>query len=144
MNHEEKLLYIENASNQKLFYHFTPASIVSNFVPLIVILHNDDISEIVNFEYKMWNILTPLRNLDDKENSFFEEDLLQKLITDIAQEYECEDHIYLYGSSIGGYEAILQGIKCQANAVTIDFCPESGDEHYQLKKVLDMFERMVP
>lgn len=122
----EDLLYIEDDNKRKLFYRFTPAAIVSNFVPLVVILHGEDYAEAPHFEYKMWNVLTPLDNLGyenkgsfwlGEKGDFFVKDLLQKLIHEIAEEYECEDHIYLYGSGMGGYGAILHGILCKANAV---------------------------
>ena len=122
----EDLLYIEDDNKRKLFYCFTPAAIASNFVPLIVILHEEGRAEATNFEHKMWNVLTPLDNFGyenrgscwlGKKGDFFVKDLLQKLIHEIAEEYECEDHIYLYGSSMGGYGAILHGILCKANAV---------------------------
>jgi len=125
MNNED-LLYIEDANNRKLFYRFTPAAFASNFVPLVVILDEKEKAEALNFEYKMWNVLTPIDDfghensgacwLGDKED-FFVKDLLQKLIEKIADEYECEDHIYLYGNSAGAYGAILHGILCKANAV---------------------------
>lgn len=125
------LLYIEDAHNRKLFYRFTPAAVVSNFVPLVVIL-DEEKADTSNFEYKMWNILTPLNNFgnDNKE-------LLQKLIKQISEEYECEEHIYLYG----GHEAILHGILCKANAVYAHTPGE--DENHRLKEVLNFFERVA-
>ena len=120
------LLYIEDDNKRKLFYRFTPAAIASNFVPLVVILHEEGSAEVTHFEHKMWNVLTPLDNFGyenrgscwlGEKGDFFVKDLLQKLIHEIAEEYECEDHIYLYGSSMGGYGAILHGILCKANAV---------------------------
>ena len=123
------LLYIEDANNRKLFYRFTPAAIASNFVPLLVVLHGEGRSEVTNFEHKMWNVLTPLDNFGyenrgscwlGEKGDFFVKDLLQELIHQIAEEYECEDHIYLHGSSMGGYGAILHGILCKANAVYAD------------------------
>ena len=119
---DKELLYIEDENKRKLFYRFTPAALVSNFVPLIVILDE----KATHFEHKMWNVLTPLDHFgyEDKasywlgeKGDFFVKDLLQELIQKIAEEYECEDHIYLYGNSIGGYGAILHGILCRANAV---------------------------
>lgn len=121
----EELLYIEDTNKRKLFYRFTPAVIASQFVPLIVVL--DD--EASHFEYKMWNVLTPLNNFDDEshglcwlgeKDDFSLKDLLQKLIHQVSQEHECEDHIYLYGSGKGGYGAILHGMLCKANAVYAD------------------------
>lgn len=122
----ENLLYIEDAHNRKLFYRFTPAAVVSNFIPLIVILHGEDKTDALHFEYKMWNVLTPLDSFGTEnrgsfwlgeKGDYFVKDLLQKLIQQISEEYECEDDIYLYGNSIGGYGAILHGILCKANAV---------------------------
>ncbi|MDP3120248.1 MAG: hypothetical protein Q8N01_07530 [Sulfuricurvum sp.] len=109
---DKDLLYIEDAHNQKLYYRFTPAAVVSNFIPLVVVLDNEKKAHSSDFEYKMWNILTPVYTHGDENK-----ELLQKLIKQIAQEHECEDHIYVYGSSTGGYEAILQGILSKANAV---------------------------
>lgn len=126
MSLNEKLLYIEDDDNRKLYYRFTPAALVSNFVPLIIILDEEEGINAAHFEYKMWNILTPIdkHGFENKgsywlgENGdFFVRDLLQKLIKNISEEYECEDHIYLYGSSMGGYGAILHGMLCNANAV---------------------------
>jgi hypothetical protein len=124
--HNEDLLYIEDDNKRKLFYRFTPAVIASNFVPLIVNLDEIGRDEARNFEHKMWNVLTPIDNFESEnrgsfwlgeKGNFFVKDLLQKLIHEIAEEYECEDHIYLYGNSMGGYGAILHGILCKANAV---------------------------
>lgn len=125
MNNED-LLYIEDTNKRKLFYRFTPSLISSNFVPLIVILDGEESTKSLHFEYKMWNVLTPLDNFGyenkgscwlGEKGDFFVKDLLQELISQISQDYECEDHVYLYGSSQGGYGAILHGILCKANAV---------------------------
>ena len=122
----EDLLYIEDDDQRKLFYRFTPASLISNFVPLIVILDDERSDILEGVEYKMWNILTPLVHLEKDESTscwlgekgdFYLKDLLQELIREISEAYECEDHIYLYGRSIGGYGAILHGIICKANAL---------------------------
>lgn len=126
MKCNEDLLYIEDAKKRKLYYRFTPASLISNFTPLLVVLHDKAQPLTPSFEYKMWNILTPLDNFGHEnrgslwlgeKGDFFVKDLLQELISQISQEYECEDHIYLYGSGMGGFGAILHGVLCQANTV---------------------------
>ncbi len=123
---EEELLYIEDAHKRKLYYRFSPAALISNFVPLVVVLHDRGGAKAPHFDYKMWNVLTPIDDFGyentgscwlGEEGDFFVKDLLQELITQISEEYECEEHIYLYGSGMGGYGAILHGILCQANAV---------------------------
>ncbi len=72
MTYDEDLLYIEDANKRKLFYRFTPAAIVSNFVPLLVVLDGERRAEATNFEYKMWNVLTPLDNFGYEFNGFSE------------------------------------------------------------------------
>ncbi|WP_309496224.1 hypothetical protein [Sulfurovum sp.] len=122
----EDLLYIEDANNRKLYYRFSPSVVTSNFVPLLVNLHGEAGVGAEHFEYKMWNVLTPIDDFGyenkgscwlGEKGDFFVKDLLQKLIYQLADTYECEDHIYLYGSGMGGYGAILHGMLCKANAI---------------------------
>lgn len=123
---DEELFYIEDVNKRRLYYRFTPAALVSNFVPLVVILHDEDGAGAHHFEHKMWNVLTPVVDLEDKsrglcwlgdEGDFYVKELLQTLIGQICEEYECEDHLYFYGKGMGGYGAILHGVLSQANAV---------------------------
>lgn len=122
---EDDLFYIENETRQRLYYRFTPAALISNFVPLIVILHDQDGRGAFNFEYKMWNVLTPIHEKDEAvswlgtNGDLAIKELLQELIDRIAQEYECEEHIYLYGSGRGGYGAMLHGILSKAHSVYV-------------------------
>ena len=122
----DELSYIEDENKRKLYYRFTPAALISNFIPLIVILDDKNPDDPIHFEHKMWNVLTPLYHSESlnresywlgEEKDHFVKDLLQRLIQEIAEAYECEDHIYLYGSNISGYGAILHGILSKANAV---------------------------
>ncbi|PHS38341.1 MAG: hypothetical protein COB07_08605 [Sulfurovum sp.] len=148
MSYDEDLLYIEDANNRKLYYRFTPAPFFSNFAPLLVVLHDEGKAEANHFEYKMWNILTPLDNFEyanngtcwlGEEDDFFVKDLLQKLIKQFAEKLECEDHIYLYGNSMGGYGAILHGILCKANAVYAESpCIILQEKHDTISKEYDL------
>jgi hypothetical protein len=147
---DTNLYCIEDVNGRKLHYHFTPASIISNFIPLVVVLHSEKTTDALHFEYKMWNVLTPLddfKNEDGvscwlgKEGDFGLQELLQKLIKKIAQEHECEDHIYMYGSFMGGYAAILHGMLCNANAVYA-YAPyirleDKGGAHSDLTSLLN-------
>jgi hypothetical protein len=81
---------------------------------LVVILEDEQTDKKTNFEYKMWNILTPIYDFEHENK-----DLLNDLINKVAQDYDCEDHIYIYGSHMGGYTAISHGILCRANAVYV-------------------------
>ena len=119
MKNNENILYIEDASKRKLFYHFTPAAITSNFVPLVVVLEDEEKTANMNFEYKMWNMLTPIYPSNKQEDSWAK-DLLQELIRKISEDLECEEHIYIYGSSMQGYRSILHGILSKVNALFAD------------------------
>jgi hypothetical protein len=48
---EKELLYIEDVDKRRLYYHFTPAALVSNFVPLVVILHDKEGAGAHHFTY---------------------------------------------------------------------------------------------
>jgi len=160
MNSEKKL-HIENTQNQQLSYRFTPAAIASNFVPLIVVLDEDAAFNLKNFEYKMWNILVIV-------DGFSLQEPLRQLISEIAQEYECEEHIYLYGSSQYDRETLLQAILSKVNAVYTQKphsnrlnkltkeCEKNGvkvhsnfkvkqgsDKVKTLQEILDFFEKMA-
>jgi hypothetical protein len=95
-----------------LSYRFTPAALISNFVPLLVIVDGCDQTP-VHFEYKMWNVLSPLLPVDDEQN--IRE--LQSLVTQMVQEYECEEHIYFYGREKRAARAMFHGLLNHANAV---------------------------
>jgi len=97
-----------------LKYHFTPASIISNFTPLIVILHDNEKSELKDFEYKMWNTLQVIypKSKETPSKKLF----LEKLIKKIAEDAEVEQYIYTYGDK---------------------------EEPYELTKTLDRLEKMA-
>ncbi|HIP53935.1 MAG TPA: hypothetical protein EYH11_00485 [Sulfurimonas autotrophica] len=138
---KNELLYIEDANKQKLFYYFTPAAFMSNFVPLAVVFTNDD-AQALNFEYKMWNILTPVYDFNNQDaNSKL---LLQNLIKQIAQEHECEEHIY-FCDTIGKKETTLLIQEYMPNdlEVYLQICPlAQTDQVATVKKCLDKLARM--
>ena len=76
---------------------------ISNFAPLIVILYDKD-EEITVFEYKMWNILQVNRSGIEDESP------LQKLIEDIADDYEIEEHIYSYDEEKKDIQSIKKAL----------------------------------
>lgn len=130
--------YIESSNKDRLYYRFIPASFISNFVPLLVILQDKDEEPIEYFEYKMWNILIPQKTSSNED--FSNREFLQELIQRFSQEYECEEHIYFYGNGTGGYEAILHGVLSNANAVFANTVPGSvAPDFIHLLKEKDSF-----
>ena len=119
------LLYIDDGK-RKLFYRFTPSKTNPMGAPLFIILHGHGARAATRFQKEDWNVLAPIDHFGyegkgcwwlGEDGDFFVKDLLQKLIKEISQKYQCEDNIYFYGSSMGGYGAILHGILSQARAV---------------------------
>ena len=74
-------------------HKFVPAAFISNFTPLLVVLHSTDANAIKSFEYKMWNLLFVA--FDDRVK---ERDLenLEALIEHYAEEVECDKYLYIY------------------------------------------------
>ncbi|MBL1243229.1 MAG: hypothetical protein COA39_002340 [Sulfurimonas sp.] len=120
---------------QNFSYHFTPAAITSNFVPLIVILYGKEDINLEDFEYKMWNVLQ-VCSIDAQEEA------LEKLIIEFSETYECEDYIFAYGDTKSVKGAISKGILSEENTMHADTSKLAQRDN--IKKVLDEFERMVP
>ena len=94
-------------------------------LPLFVVLHGHG-SVATRFQHEGWNVLAPHDNFGHEgkgvwwlgeDNNFFLRDLLQQLIKEVSDKYECKNNIYFYGSSMGGYGAIYHGILSNARAI---------------------------
>lgn len=114
--------FIEDHNKSKLYYHFSPATLLSNFIPLIVILDDKKEDEAIHFEFEMWNVLTIINTPTPYErvnwyNLESEDTLIKDLIETIAEEFECEEHIYFYINSIHTAKAMDQSIQAEANAI---------------------------
>ncbi|RUM63138.1 MAG: hypothetical protein DSZ04_06225 [Sulfurimonas sp.] len=121
---------------QKFSYHFTPAAITSNFVPLVVILYGKHDINLEDFEYKMWNILE-VCSLEEDES-----ELLKDLIIDISETYECEEYIFMFGDIKSVKEAVFKGMIAEFNVVKAEMSEITQKQN--IKDVLDEFEKMVP
>ena len=121
---------------QNFSYHFTPAAITSNFVPLIVILYGKEKISLTDFEYKMWNVLE-VCSLEEAEST-----LLKELIIDISETYECEEYIFMYGDIESVKASVFKGIVAEYNVLKADISEMSQKQN--IKNTLDEFEKMVP
>jgi len=121
---------------QKFTYHFTPAAITSNFVPLVVIVYVKKDTVLVDFEYKMWNTLQV--SCVDKT----QEELLKELIIEYSESCECEEYVFGYGDIKSLKIAISEGVISLKNTVYADMSEHRDTE--KLKQTLNQFEKMVP
>lgn len=116
---------------KELLYRFTPPSFISNFAPLIVLFSDSDK---LHFEYKMWSVLTVVGEFDIN--------LLCKLISEVAENYECEEHIYVCDKqkSIDNSKFLLT---CKEYALECNLlsCSSEEDELKALKRLLDILEK---
>ena len=124
MIENQDLESISDDSGHTLFYRLNLQENPKD-LPLLVVLHDHE-STATKFIYDGWNVLAPLDNFGylgkgswwlGENGNFFLRDLLQKLIKEVSIKYNCENNIYFYGSSMGGYGAILHGILSNARAV---------------------------
>ena len=109
--------------------------------PLLVVLHGHG-GKPTNMSHAEWNVLAPFDNNGfdgkgcwwlGKNRDFFIQNLLQKLIKNVSEKYRCQNDIFFYGSSMGGYGAILHGILANARAVYANV-PQirfSGTEYFK-------------
>lgn len=95
-----------------LNFRFTPASFISNFVPLIIIF-SKEVS--LHFEHKMWNVLTIAKNVTFSQLEADQN--IVNLVLDIVDEYECEEHIYIYGDNVCSDKALYYATVLRANSV---------------------------
>lgn len=120
---KEDLKYIE-IDGKRLYYRL---NLQPNPVglPLLIVLHGHG-SKPTAFRHEGWNVLSPLDDYGynndgtwwlGENGDFFIIKLLQELIHKIRLKYNVGDQVYFYGSSMGGYGAILHGIMCNAKAV---------------------------
>ncbi|MBN2816929.1 MAG: hypothetical protein JXQ67_09610 [Campylobacterales bacterium] len=126
----DKRLSIDNFvdNSERLEYYFTPTPFLSNFTPLMIIL--DEKETHLHFEHKMWNILTPIVESQQKLQ------LLCKSVEEIAFEHELEEHIYTYASGHKAYTALYCAFQCSVNALFLDTPIISLEEISHLEEVV--------
>ncbi|AEI35701.1 alpha/beta hydrolase family protein [Francisella salina] len=118
--------YIEDEQGRRMSYKFTPAKDPQNS-PLLVILHGHTFNARPSkFRDENWNVLCPIDNFGvdnagswwlGENGDYFVKDLLHGLIKDIQKQIGTVKGLYFWGSSMGGYGAILHGCILGATAV---------------------------
>lgn len=123
---KERLSYIEDHKQRKMYYKFTPAKKPENS-PLLVILHGHTFNaKPSKFRDENWNVLCPVDNFGvdnagswwlGENGDYFVKDLLHILIAKTQKQIGKTQGLYFWGSSMGGYGAILHGCLLGAMAV---------------------------
>ncbi|OSI09331.1 hypothetical protein BWD07_11685, partial [Neisseria canis] len=119
----------------------------------VFILHGQGFSSVPSsFCHSDWNVVCPLDNFGfnnggtwflGENGDFFVKDLMLKLIEQIKKETQ-SDRLYFWGSSMGGYGAILFGLLCGAEAVFANVPQirlkntEYTDNNHLIKNCLDV------
>ncbi|AJC84185.1 hypothetical protein IMC75_04755 [Campylobacter peloridis] len=119
----KEIAYIEK-NNKKMYYKFTLSK--RKDAPLLVIFHGHTFnSKPSNYKNEFYHILCPIDNFGVEncgswwlgENGiFFVKELLHQLILSIKQKHNIKKMVF-WGSSMGGYGAILHGILLKADVV---------------------------
>jgi hypothetical protein len=122
---DKTLPFIEDKQNRKMYYRFTPAKNPKN-APILVILHGHGSTRASKFRDPMWNVLAPIDHygkdslgswwLGENED-FFVKELLHQLISKIKEDTGTKEGLYFWGSSMGGFGALLHGILLHAHAI---------------------------
>lgn len=121
---KEKILFWKDGRGHELPYVFRPARCPAR--PLLVILHGSGFHERpTQFRSEDYNILAPMDRYGcggrggwylGEGGDFFTMPMLLDLIRSIQSAHGL-DRLYLWGSSMGGYAAILAGLLLEASAV---------------------------
>ena len=117
------MAYIEK-NNKKMYYKFTASK--HKDAPLLVIFHGHTFnSKPSKYKNESYHVLCPIDNFGvgncgswwlGENGNFFVKELLHQLILSIKQKYNITKMVF-WGSSMGGYGAILHGILLKADAV---------------------------
>ena len=110
-----------NYSGRSIQYRFTPAKTLN--APLVIILHGHTKTPAASrYQSPHWNVLCPVDNFGYKgwgswylgeSGDFFWLEAMPKLVEFIG----VSDTYYFCGSSMGGYGALLHGIRMRAHGV---------------------------
>lgn len=117
--------FIEDEQGRKLHYAIRLAE-NPKISRTVFILHGQGFASTPSsFKDPKWNVVCPLDNFGYKNggswflgegNDFFVKDLMLRLIEQIKKETG-NNQLYFWGSSMGGYAAILYGLLCGAEAI---------------------------
>ena len=123
-NHEAGLDYIKDLNERRMYFKYTPSADESNN-PLLVILHGHGyVANPSKYTNENLNILAPIDNFGVNQwgswwlgegGDFFVKELLHELIN--QKRSKSSGRLYFWGSSMGGFGALLHGILLQADAV---------------------------
>lgn len=118
--------YLEDSMGRRMYYKLTPAKDPQNS-PLLVILHGHTFNaKPSKFRDENWNVLCPIDSFGvdnagswwlGENGDYFVKDLLHTLISDVQKQTGTTKGLYFWGSSMGGYGAILHGCLLGAKAV---------------------------
>lgn len=121
---KDALPYFEDELGRRMYYKYTPAKNQSAS-PLLVILHGHGFAANPSkYENPNLNVLAPIDNFGvdqcgswwlGENGDFFVKDLLHALVEKKLK--NTSGQLYFWGSSMGGFGALLHGILMEANAV---------------------------
>ncbi|BBB30255.1 heparinase II/III family protein [Neptunomonas japonica] len=120
------LSFISDELGRRMYYKFSPADNPADS-PLLVILHGHTFSaKPSRYRNSDWNVLVPIDNYGVEQagswwlgegGDFFVKSLLERLVQKTQEKIGSNRGLYFWGSSMGGYGALLHGILLGADAV---------------------------
>lgn len=117
--------FIQDAKGRKLYYVLRLAKNPESARTLFILHGHQHNAKASGFTDENWNVVCPIDNFGyeqcgawwlGEDNDFFVKELMLKLIY-LVQEVTGSNRLYFWGSSMGGYGAILYGLLTGAEAV---------------------------
>ena len=112
-----------------MFYRFTPATETQpSLAPTMLLLHGHGSTNPSRFKHANWNAIAPVDNFGEKnlgswwigENGDFSTQfLLDEVVKECAKKIGLDkiSNLFIYGSSMGGFGAIMHGHRYDAVAI---------------------------
>ena len=126
---DKKVHFVTNDFGKSMWFRLSPAKINPESAPIFLILHGHGTTSRPTFYAEQnWNVIAPIDNfgLDNKGSWWIGEngdcstsDLLENVVLESKKLLNLKENVVLciYGSSMGGYGAVLNGFKLKAKAV---------------------------
>ena len=117
--------FLQDEQGRKLYYVLRLAKDPKNARTLFILHGHQHNAKASSFGDENWNVVCPIDNFGyeqcgswwlGEDNDFFVKELMLKLIQSV-QEITGSNRLYFWGSSMGGYGAILYGLLTGAEAV---------------------------
>lgn len=135
VNHEtyasQDLKFVSDKEGRKLYYDVRLALNNPQESPILICFHGwgGNNGGLGSSSYDFWNLVKPLDRFGYRKNGswwlgengdFFVLPLIDKMLEDIREEFGLVGDLFTYGSSMGGFGALIHGLRLNVKAIAVN------------------------